>query len=63
MIDIDGDTNPMDAITKVKLRAIGWVERTDSALVGMDSYYTEPAAKALVAGELIAIFYPGDKKS
>ena len=25
--------------------------------------YTEPAAKALVVGEPIAIFYPGDGKS
>jgi len=63
MIDIDGDTNPADATTKVELRAVGWVERTDSASVGTDSYYTEPAAKALVAGEPIAIFHPGDGKS
>jgi len=63
IINIDGDTNPADAMTKVKLWAVGWVKRTDSALVGMDLYYTEPAAKALVAGELIAIFYPGDEKS
>lgn len=33
MIDIDGDTNPADAITKVELRAVGWVERTELALV------------------------------
>ena len=25
--------------------------------------YAEPAAKALVVGELIAIFHPGDRKS
>jgi len=69
----------MDAITKgkpytallwlintnqVELRAVGWVERTDSVSVGItDSYNTEPAAKALVVGEPIAIFYPGDGKS
>jgi len=63
IIDINGDTNPADAMIKVELRAVGWVKQTDSALAGMDSYYTEPAAKALVAGELIAIFYPGDRKS
>jgi len=63
MIDINGDTNPTDATTKVKLRAVGWVKRTDLALAGIDLYYTEPAAKALVAGEPIAIFYPGDGKS
>jgi len=33
-------------------------------LVGItDLYNIEPAAKALVVGELIAIFYPRDKKS
>jgi len=63
MIDIDGDTNPADATIKVKLRAVGWVKQTDSASAGIDLYYTEPAAKALVAGEPIAIFYPGDEKS
>ena len=35
----------------------------DSASVGTDSYYIEPAAKALVAGKLIAIFHPRDGKS
>jgi len=35
----------------------------DSALVGIDSYYIELAAKALVAGKPIAIFYSRDGKS
>jgi len=49
---------------QVELRAVGWVERTDSDSVGiMDLYNTEPAAKALVVGEPIAIFHPGDGKS
>ena len=76
---INGDTNPTDTITKgkpytallqlintnqVKLWAIGQVEQTDLVSVGItDLYNTEPAAKALVVGEPIAIFYPGDGKS
>jgi len=49
---------------QIELRAIGWVEQTDSVLVGIiDLYNIEPAAKALVVGEPIAIFHPGDGKS
>jgi len=49
---------------QVELRAVGWVERTDLVSVGItDLYNTEPAAKALVVVEPIAIFYPGDGKS
>jgi len=51
-------------INQVKLWAVGWVKRTDLDSVGItDLYNTEPAAKALVVGEPIAIFYPGDGKS
>jgi len=64
IINIDRDTNPADATTKVELRAVGWVKQTDSVSVGiMDSYNTEPAVKALVVVKPIAIFHPGDGKS